>query len=415
MVAAREILLPGQMVFQEGEMGDCAYVIERGQVEISALRAGHKIVLARLGPGQIFGEMALIDQEMRSATVTVLNEAHLIVVSREQLRKRIDSADTVVQLLMKTLITRFRSSQAGLIGALDDPDVTELAGEEDTHPSEGLNRAFLDFKHEHEIEEAIDKGEFIPVFQPIVDLGTGRTAGFETLVRWRHPTRGYVSPMEFVELAEASGSIRAIDLLVLRAAWEQLEKVRAAHGLSDGEDGPFLSSNISGHHFSDTEIVREIRELLDGAGIHPKRMHLEITESVLIHDPEMALDILEQLKDLGVSIALDDFGTGYSSLSYLHRYPIDHLKIDRSFVARSTDSLRSLEIVRTIMSLAHTMRMNVVGEGVETDAHRDILVSMGCEYGQGYFFGKPLPVEDMAERLRQEAGTHAAVIQPALG
>jgi diguanylate cyclase len=239
--------------------------------------------------------------------------------------------------------------------------------------------------------------EFEPFFQPIVRLSDSSLVGFEALARWRHPERGLVEPADFIPLAEANNLIRAIDAVILDRAWHAFGEALAA---SARPLPPMtLSVNLSAAHLLDGVIVERIRGLI-GRG-HGTRLQFEITETLLIKDHDGAGQVMQQLKAMGVSFALDDFGTGYSSLVYLHRLPIDCIKIDRSFSEAILTSPRSSAIVRSIIGLARSMELRAVAEGVEEKDVADALIGLGCEYGQGLYFGCPVPASGLADCLER--------------
>ncbi len=240
--------------------------------------------------------------------------------------------------------------------------------------------------------------EFEPFFQPIVSLANSALVGFEALARWRHPERGLVSPAEFVDAAEAAGLIREIDAVILERAWRIFEDALTAHPLR----GPplLLSVNLSTEHLRDAAIVERVEALLaEGRGIL-SRLQFEITETLLIKNQDEAEDVLNRLKALGISIALDDFGTGYSSLVYLHRFPIDCIKIDRSFSEAILRSQRSRAIVRSIVTLAQSMDLRTIAEGVEEKGVADDLLALGCTFGQGRYYGKPTPASGLIDVIK---------------
>jgi EAL domain-containing protein (putative c-di-GMP-specific phosphodiesterase class I) len=239
--------------------------------------------------------------------------------------------------------------------------------------------------------------EFEPFFQPIVRLADGALVGFEALARWRHPERGLVEPAEFVAIAEANGLIRAIDAVILDRAWAAFEDALAA--CATPQAPMLLSVNLSAVHLLDTAIVDRIGALIAGGRGRSTRLQFEITETLLIKDHDNAGRVMEQLKAMGISFALDDFGTGYSSLIYLHRLPIDCIKIDRSFSEAILTSPRSRAIVRSIVALAHSMELRAVAEGVEEKEVADALMALDCEFGQGVYFGAPVPASSLAARL----------------
>ena len=252
---------------------------------------------------------------------------------------------------------------------------------------------------EMEMSSALDRREFVPYFQPIVDLKTSEIVGFEALVRWQHPVRGLLAPGTFIQIAEDSGLIERVGRTMLEQACrhtiEWLQSVRP-------ERLQHIAINISGRQIEHTDLVGEVRQVIEALRIPPHVLVLEITESVLMQNVTAAIDQLTRLKQLGVRIALDDFGTGYSSLSHVHRFPIDILKIDRSFI----DGLKKndgSELVRAIISLANALDLDVVAEGIEKIEQLAHLQRLGCAYGQGYYFGKPESAETTRQLLKHTA------------
>ncbi len=243
---------------------------------------------------------------------------------------------------------------------------------------------------ENDLRRAIERDEFRVYYQPIVALETGQLHGFEALVRWQHPERGLVGPTEFITVAEDTGLIVPLSRWVLREACRQLcqwqWQAPANRALT-------MSVNLSGKQFMQADLVEHVKDVLQATHLEPQCLKLEITESVVMENAELAIAMLNQLKALGVQLSIDDFGTGYSSLSYLHRFPVDTLKIDRSFVSRMGDSDENLEIVRTIKTLASNIGMEVVAEGVEALEQLTQLRLIKCEYGQGYLFSKPVEAD----------------------
>ena len=240
---------------------------------------------------------------------------------------------------------------------------------------------------EADLRRAIEHEQFQVYYQPIVSLETGWVTGFEALVRWIHPTKGIVSPIEFIPLAEETGLISLIDRWVLREACAQLSIWQQVFAIKPSLT---MSVNLSGVQMEQLGLIERLDQILRETGIDGNGLKLEITESVIMQNAACGTAMLEQLKALGVQLSIDDFGTGYSSLARLHQLPIDTLKIDRSFVSRMGNDGESLEIIRTIIKLAHSLEMDVIAEGVETPQDLSQLRSLQCEYGQGYFFSKPV-------------------------
>jgi diguanylate cyclase (GGDEF)-like protein len=239
---------------------------------------------------------------------------------------------------------------------------------------------------ELELRNALHVGEFAPYFQPIVRLDDSRAVGYEALIRWQHPARGLLGPGEFLPVAEESGLIEAIDWHMYRLA--------CTAGAPLVADGGFVSINISPRHFQYEDFDQRLLDLLQETGFTPAQLRIEVTEGTLLGDPEAAARILQRLQDAGIGTALDDFGTGYSSLSYVHRFPLKSIKIDRSFISDlgQPDARRSLAIIEAVQGLARSLSLNVVAEGVETEAQRQALLATGCAYAQGFLFGRPQPV-----------------------
>ncbi|HYP53293.1 MAG TPA: EAL domain-containing protein, partial [Pyrinomonadaceae bacterium] len=256
-------------------------------------------------------------------------------------------------------------------------------------------RAVTQLQMETDLRRAVEREEFFVQFQPIVSLETGEIRSFEALVRWRHPERGLISPATFIPTAEETGLIVPLGRWVLTEACRQLREWQRVR-----PEQPHLSVsvNLSSKQFTQPDLIAQIQQALQESGLSPSSLKLEITESVVMENIETVTEMLQQLRALGVQLSIDDFGTGYSSLSYLHRFPIDTLKIDRSFVTRMSENNENMEIVRTIIMLAHNLKMNVVAEGVETEQQLTQLIAFGCGYAQGFYFSKPLDAK-IATRL----------------
>ncbi len=271
-------------------------------------------------------------------------------------------------------------------------------------------RAVAQSQLENDLRRALTRDEFELHYQPIISLKNWRIMGFEALLRWRHPQQGFISPLKFIPVAEETGIISSIGEWALRQACQQL-RVWQDHFPSDP---PLcMSVNLSGRQFTQPGLIKMINQILTETGIQASSLKIEITESAIIENIDSATAILKQLRALGIKISLDDFGTGYSSLSYLHRFPIDTLKIDRSFVTRMNLPKNS-EIIRTIVTLASNLGMDVIAEGVETREQVIQLTGMNCEYVQGYLLSKPidgLAVEGLIEETYQKSlGQHAAAV-----
>jgi len=252
---------------------------------------------------------------------------------------------------------------------------------------------------ETDLRRAVGRGELRVHYQPIVSLGTGRISGFEALVRWQHPERGLIPPAGFITVAEETGLIIPIGQWVLGEACRQTRKWQEQ---IDADPPLSVSVNLSSKQFLQPDLIELIGQMLLKTGLDARSLKLEITESVVMENAEDATAMIRRLRDLGVELYIDDFGTGYSSLSYLHRFPVSMLKIDRSFIKRMSGRGEDSEIVRTIVALAHSLRMGVIAEGVETEEQVDHLKALKCEYAQGYYFSRPLDAESAGELITPE-------------
>jgi diguanylate cyclase (GGDEF)-like protein/PAS domain S-box-containing protein len=296
----------------------------------------------------------------------------------------VDGAD---QLLRNADLAMYRAKAAGRGGyERYDPEMhTELVA-----------RVQL----EADLRRALEEGELFLHYQPTFDLGSGQIVGAEALARWRHPSRGLVAPTEFIPLAEASGLIRPLGAWVLREACRQAAEWQRT---APPRERPLaLNINLSGRQLQYPEVVDDVARALEESGLPPDSLVLEMTESVLMDDNENVLDILRRIKQLGARLAIDDFGTGYSSLSYLHRFPVDMLKIDRSFVERLSHASDNAELARTIVRLGQSLQLVTVAEGVEDSAQFLALRRMGCDVGQGYYFGRPMESEEISRLLHDD-------------
>jgi EAL domain-containing protein (putative c-di-GMP-specific phosphodiesterase class I) len=268
---------------------------------------------------------------------------------------------------------------------------------------EGLRKAFDATQGGDSPAVPAPAGRFFLMYQPKVDLRTGRIFGVEALIRWRHPEHGMVPPPRFIGLAEESGLIVAIGEWVLRTACRQAQLWRAA-----GLEPLTVSVNVSARQFEETHLVERIATALRDTGLPPSALEVEVTESLLMRDLNQAVERMRGLKDMGVSLSIDDFGTGYSSLSALKSFPISTLKIDKSFVRDLAHSLDDQAIALAVISLGHRLQLRVIAEGVETEEQREFLVANDCDEMQGYLFSPPVPAERITEMLLAQVQTERA-------
>ena len=243
---------------------------------------------------------------------------------------------------------------------------------------------------ENDLHRALEHGELLLFFQPVVSLRDARCVGAEALVRWQHPERGLMVPDEFVPLAEETGLVVELGRWVLEAAADEAARWQVEH------EQPFVVSvNLSARQLAQPGLAERLSEVIERSGVEPENLCLEITESVLMEDADAVISVVERVRALGVRLSIDDFGTGYSSLGYLKRFPVDAVKIDRSFVSGLGTDPGDTAIVSAVIGLAHALDLQVVAEGVETEGQLAELVALGCDEAQGYFFAPPQPVQDL--------------------
>jgi EAL domain-containing protein (putative c-di-GMP-specific phosphodiesterase class I) len=393
----RIVLKAGALLFAEGETGAFAYLVKSGRIEIFILRDGRELSLAMRGPGEIFGEMALIDRGRRSAAARVAEDCELLLISEAQIAHRIADTDPILRMCLGVVIDRYRET----VARLDRSHSRPFAEAKSASTSEHVTAAIRTLSLDHDLRRAVRDQELEIFFQPIVRFPGRRLAGFEALLRWHHPERGLVSPGEFIPVAEASGFIVEITAFCLTEVCRILPRMMSA-ALSNAAavDPLFLSVNVSGHDLGHAAFLASTSDVLGASGISPSTIHLEVTESVLMKDPQKAASVLAACRALGLKISIDDFGTGYSSLSHLSTLPITTIKVDRSFIGSMTVDPTSRKIIHMILRLANELGIPVVAEGIEHETQASLLEEQGCALGQGFLFGRPMPLERSLTLIR---------------
>ncbi|MGC2047440.1 MAG: EAL domain-containing protein [Gallionella sp.] len=383
----REVFARGQHIFEYGDEGDCAYLIEEGVVEVFVVEQGKERRIKLMGKGELFGEVSLIDRQPRTATVRVIEKAVLVPIPCKLVDGLLEKSDPILRHLLLVILERFRGK---LKNSSESVTSAKISPEQSKLRSAAKGEATQKIALAHGMSRALSHEEFHLHYQPICNLADGRIIGFEALIRWHHPTEGMLLPNDFLWIAEQTGFIRKIGVWTLDRAckdWPELRK------LTDHET-PFVSVNLSGAQLNDETLVDDLKAIIAKQNMKPTELKLELTETAMVDFPETALNIMNRLIELGCSIALDDYGAGHSGLGRLQRYPISTLKIDRAFINSMANSVQSLEIVRSTMTLAHSLGMKVVAEGIERKDIRTILLGMGCEIGQGWLLGYPASLQD---------------------
>jgi EAL domain-containing protein (putative c-di-GMP-specific phosphodiesterase class I)/CRP-like cAMP-binding protein len=420
-----------EFLFKEGDEGDFAYIIETGLVEISHERGDRKLILSNLGEGDVLGEMAVLDKLPRTATAKALEPTRAIAIPLDYIDQKVADADPTLRLFLRLIMGRYRDMYARLthvfegMSPFDDApsiesDATTTAelksvmaqyldmqrristavnmpaykGESRPGGEATLLNTKISVTQAKSIKSALKDQEFKLYFQPIVELTSEKIIGCEALIRWPDKSGNLILPSQFIPRAEMTGLIIELGYWVARKACEfQCQLARRF------KQPLFVSINLSGKQFEDKNLIDSLADIMDEAGVVRERIKFEITESLLMENPELAGDALNRLKKTGAKLAIDDFGTGYSSFSYLHQFPFDTLKIDRSFVSELENNVKSNEIVKSLINLSHDLGMDVIAEGIETNFEIDMLLQHHTDYGQGFYFSKAVTEEEFTKLL----------------
>ncbi|MDJ0653468.1 MAG: EAL domain-containing protein [Xanthomonadales bacterium] len=387
-LAAEEIL------FREGESADCAYIIEEGRLEITTQSEGESVFICFLEAGEIVGEMGVIDSAPRTATAKAADPTRLTVVTREQLTERIAQADPILKLLVKILLDRYRSGLNTVKGESPISGDGELISEEVV--GEYIHHGIDKIRLEAELKEALKQEQLEVFYQPLLDVQSRKVAGFEALTRWRHPSRGQISPGLFITLAEETSLIVPVGLFVFEQACKTLVEFQSQAG--SPEIPIFMSINVSGRQIADPNFIDHAAEITSRYQLDRGQIKLEITESLAV-DFELTERWIEHAHELGFQVSLDDFGTGYSSLHTLYRLDLDFAKIDQAFIKPLDDEPRSRELLRGIIRLMRGLGLRIVVEGVERGTQLDYVTELGCDYAQGFLVGYSLNSADALQLL----------------
>lgn len=394
-INSQKVFRAGEVIMRQGEFGECAYIIDSGQVEILIEKTNGLVQrVGTRGPGTVIGEMAIVDDEPRVATIKAVEDCRLLEITRSDFHRRLKSADPVIQMISQIILTRYRDMlvRASIFkepGTFPTPEELE-------REFVGQTNAIETIKIANEFKAAMDSGQLSLNYQPIINLQNGEVEGFEALMRWNHPEKGFISPGVFIPVAEDSGLIVEASRWALRESCRALKRIEGKVGY---QGKLFMSVNFSSTDFAEESFLEHLYNILSETDVPASQVHLEITERLLMSQPDNAKETLSLCRKAGLGISIDDFGTGYSSLSYLHYYPIDTLKVDQSFVRNMGKDKTAAELVKSIVALGQNMHMHTIAEGVETAAEAAQLRDMGCQSAQGYYFAKPLPENDITNMV----------------
>lgn len=389
----------GTRIFEENDKANDAYLIQKGYVEISRVTANEKKIEYLLGPGEIFGEIALLDGKTRTATAVAIHDTTVAPLTKQQIQSAIEGEDPLTQLLLHTAIRRLRKT---LSKDDVDPNLTHLQTVGYGEYFQNTQKKAINYINRiSSIQSAVSEQKFHLHYQPIIDLSTGFIKGFEALIRGPIDNPDLQRPDLFIPLAEDLGLIIPLGQWVLETAINGLIQLDAESAKLKLKNKVFMSVNVSAKQLEQVDVVENLAHTIEQSGFSEKRIKLEITETALLKQPDKAQSALNRLRQAGASIAIDDFGTGYSSLNYLHQFPLNTMKIDRSFISNiQTDQNRG-RIVSAIINLAHDLGMDVVAEGIERKRELEWLERQNCEYAQGYYLDKPKTLVECIEMLKK--------------
>ncbi len=394
-IEPRQIFQAGETIFLEGEPGNCAYIIEKGRIDLFIVVDGKPVQISSINKGNLLGEMALLDDHFRTATAVATEPTELIVISRNYFSEKLKSADEFMLMLLNVMLERYGEMRARVENILSQQaiDQDKILIEQNSQDNKEFNVAQVQL--ENNLRNAFEQKHLELFYQPIISLVENKVVGCEALIRWRDPEKGLIPPDQFIGLSEETGLIIPIGLWIIEQACLDYKQFNQPETPLD-----FISINVSGRQFAESDLVENIEDIFQELQVNPQNIKFEITESILMSNPLVMINTLNELKKIGSQIALDDFGTGYSSFSYLHRFPIDSLKIDRSFTSTMQSNEKSFAIVKSLCTLANALNISVIAEGVELDWEKQQLIDFNADYGQGYFFAKPMPADEFSEFIQ---------------
>ncbi|MGN6313507.1 MAG: EAL domain-containing protein [Rhodanobacteraceae bacterium] len=402
----RRELFAGEVLYSQGEPSDCAWLIERGSVELISVHGRRETRHGVLGPGELIGEIGLLDGSPRTDTATAQNDAVLLAIEPDQFRERLEEGDAVVRALVDSLL-RYKQS---VIASLppDAPLPAEDVPCDDPAERSGIEKIRL----EAQLREALDQGTLEVRYQPIYDIVDARVSGYEALVRWELPGRGPVSPAEFIKLAEETSLIVPVGEYVLDRV---IEVLGALHAKAE-QPLPNIALNLSARQLVEPGTARAIIERVRDARLPAGMLKLEVTESRML-DYAQVDAVMKHCRAHDIPFALDDFGTGYSNLTHLHRLEFEYVKMDQAFARQMFDSTRAMAIVEAVVAMAHGLGAAVICEGVENARQLQRLRELNVRYAQGYLIGQAAPasmvISGEAARIGEQAAAQCLVAVPA--
>ena len=382
----RILLSIGEVLFREGDAPTTAFLIESGTLTIHASRDGQELLLSNLSAGDLVGEMAVIDAAPRTATAIASSDSILIPIDSAQIAERLAGTDPIIRALLEGQLKRYRGALAAMQGKKVQPD----EGPDSQVETIGIGKIRL----ESQLREALTRRSLDVRYQPLLHVQSGQIAGYEALVRWNHPERGQISPLEFIALAEETSLIIPVGEYVFDEACRAVSRFIAA----GANPTPFIAVNVSARQLSHPGLIERIVARVDQAGVPRGSLKVEITESQALNY-DLVAGVIRLCHDHGIKVALDDFGTGYSHLTHLHRLPFDTMKVDQAFTRSMLVEPRSMAIVEAIVRMGKAIDADIVVEGIETEEMLQALRVLECDYAQGYLIGKPQTLEELLAGL----------------
>jgi len=397
-MSIRRELFAGEVLYHQGESSDCAWLVEQGTIELTSLQGRRSVSLGLFGPGELIGELGMLDGGPRTATAIAREHCVLLAIEHDPFLERLQDGDPIVRTLVDSMLRRIR----GLLARM--PADAELPGEDmpigDPAERAGIGKIRL----ETLLREALQTGTLEVRYQPILDLQADAVRSYEALVRWQLPERGMVSPAEFIRLAEETSLIVPVGEYVLDRVIEVLVALRD-QGVTPL---PSIAVNLSAKQLVEPGMARQIIQRVQRAALPEGALKLEVTESRMLDYGPVAA-VMRHCREHGIPFALDDFGTGYSNLTHLHELEFEFVKVDQAFARHMFDSPRAMAIVEAIVAMAHGIGAQVIMEGVETREQLEALGRLGVRHAQGYLVGQAAPVDAVlsgeAARWRERAAT----------
>ncbi len=428
-----------EYIFKDGDPGHCAYIIESGIVEVLYDRDGAEIVIATLSKGEIIGELSLIDQLPRITSARAIVTTEVTEIPFDYFSQKIQQSDPTIRMFLRLVMARYRDltirleTVATSLASVSDKRLLEeqasrtmelenmsalytdlqnridsaVTGPSHLDTNSAVSEGTMEFAKVMVTEEkllrtAVENKEFVMHYQPIIDLAGNKIVGCEALIRWNHPSGELVPPSVFMSKIEKNNLIVDLGYWIAEQACQFQNRIYDQFRYNF-----FVAINLSGKQFDDPTLIPKLIDIIERTGARRNRIEFEVTESILIENPEYISRALYELKESGAGLAIDDFGTGYSSFSNLHLLPFDKLKIDRTFISSMARGSKSKQIVKSMINMSRDLGMSVVAEGIELRSEANILHDYKATYGQGFYFSRPISETDFVKLLQPQPAVHS--------